>query len=59
MFNSILGFWKGKDFLTQVLDDFKSMLDSAESMFTLVCDSLIYGNQNESLREQIYEIDRN
>ncbi|MFH1504265.1 MAG: PhoU domain-containing protein [Candidatus Omnitrophota bacterium] len=59
MFNNLLQFWKGKDFLTQVLEDFKSMLDDAETMFTSVCRKLIDNKEEPGLRDKIYEIDKN
>ncbi|MHC4437409.1 MAG: PhoU domain-containing protein [Planctomycetota bacterium] len=37
MFKNLLSFWKGKDFLVQVLEDFRIMLDDSESMFEMVC----------------------
>lgn len=58
MFESLLSFWKGKDFLTQVLNDFEKMLEDTESMFRSVCATLINNVQNPGLKEQIYEIDK-
>lgn len=43
MFKNLLSFWKGKDFLLQVMEDFKIMLIEAESMFELVCARLTGG----------------
>ncbi len=37
MFKNLLSFWKGKDFLLQVMEDFKIMLDEGQSMFEAVC----------------------
>jgi len=58
MFENILGFWKGKDFLTQVIDEFKTMLDDTEKMFDLVCQSLLDNVNNPGLKDQIYAIDK-
>lgn len=58
MFENILGFWKGKDFLVQVIDDFKNMLDDTEKMYGLVQDALLHDVKNPNLRDQIYEIDK-
>ncbi|MCD6393833.1 MAG: hypothetical protein J7M40_10025 [Planctomycetes bacterium] len=58
MFNNLLGFWRGKDFLTQVLGQFKEMLEGTETMFKLVCDTLFNHVENPALKDQIYEIDK-
>ena len=58
MFESLLNFWKGKDFLTQVLSDFKEMLEGTESMFRSVCATLIDNVENPELKKQIYDIDK-
>lgn len=59
MFENILGFWKGKDFLTQVIDDFKSMLDDTEKMYGLIQEALLHDSQDPNLKEQIYTLDKN
>ncbi len=58
MFRDLLSFWKGKDFLVYVMDDFKIMLDDTESMFTSVCNQLIEGAQEPGLKDKIYKIDK-
>jgi len=58
MFKDLLSFWKGKDFLLQVMEDFKIMLDEAESMFQLVCARLTGGTDEPELKERIYRIDK-
>ncbi|MBN2316114.1 MAG: hypothetical protein JXM79_19460 [Sedimentisphaerales bacterium] len=58
MFKDLLSFWKGKDFLVQVLEDFKTMLDDSESMFQSVCDRLLDNKDQPDLKEQIYKIDK-
>src|SRR5210317_246750 len=58
MFENLLGFWRGKDFLTQVLDDFKTMLEDTENMFRMVCQTLLDNKENPGLKETVYEIDR-
>ncbi|MDP8253590.1 MAG: PhoU domain-containing protein [Candidatus Kaelpia aquatica] len=58
MFKNIMRFWKGKDFLNQVLEDFKSMLNDAESMFGMVIRRLLYNEGDlDTLKKEIYEID--
>ena len=58
MFKNLLSFWKGKDFLAQVLGEFKNMLDSTESMFKAVCSRLLEQTEGPDLKERIYEIDK-
>jgi len=58
MFKNLLSFWKGKDFLVQVLEDFKSMLDDSETMFEAVCAQLLVGKEEGSLKDKIYSIDK-
>lgn len=58
MFKNLLSFWKGKDFLVQVLEDFRIMLDDSESMFEAVCVQLLEGNKEPGLKDKIYEIDK-
>lgn len=58
MFKNLLQFWKGKDFLNQVLEEFKNMLDDAQIMFDSVCKKLIDNQKEPNLKDKIYEIDR-
>ncbi len=58
MFKNILQFFKGKDFLNQVLEDFKTMLDAAEEMFKSVRKKLIYNEDEPGLKDKIYSIDK-
>ena len=58
MFKNLLSFWKGKDFLEQVLEDFKIMLDDSETMFEAVCAQLLVGGEKGGLKEKIYSIDK-
>ena len=57
MFKNLLQFWKGKDFLSQVLDEFKDMLDDSQIMFVAVWRKLIDNQEEPGLKERIYEID--
>ncbi|MBU1133569.1 MAG: hypothetical protein KJ569_01505 [Candidatus Omnitrophica bacterium] len=59
MFKNLLQFFKGKDFLNQVLEDFKNMLEDSHSMFTSVCSRLLHNEKEEDLEKKIYDIDRN
>lgn len=57
MFRNLLSFWKGKDFLSHVLDEFSNMLDDAEDMFRSVCRKLIDSQKEPELKEKIYQVD--
>ncbi|NQV04478.1 MAG: hypothetical protein HQ532_03170 [Candidatus Omnitrophica bacterium] len=59
MFRNLLQFWKGKAFLTEVLEEFKGMLDETQKMFDSVCKRLIYNEQEPGLKDRIYAIDKN
>ena len=50
MFKNLLSFWKGKDFLAKVFDEFKGMLDDSEEMFTAVCASLLDSADKSNLK---------
>ena len=58
MFRNLLQFWKGKDFLNQVLEDFKNMLDDAQEMFASVCQRLLHNEPEVGLEDKVYDIDR-
>ena len=58
MFKNLMAFWKGKDFLTQVLEDFKNMLNDTKNMFESVCKALIEGKESPDLKDKTYEIDK-
>ncbi len=58
MFKSLMAFWKGKDFLTEVLEEFKEMLSDTKSMFESVCEALIKRRDEPNLEEKIYKVDK-
>ena len=58
MFNNLISFWKGKDFLNEVLGDFERMLNDTENMFKEVCRKLLEGVSEKDLKDKIYKIDR-
>jgi len=58
MFKNLLQFWKGKDFLTEVLEEFKVMLEDTKEMFESVCKRLIHNEKEPGLEERIYAIDK-
>ena len=57
MFKNLLSFWRGKDFLAQVLDEFKDMLDDTRLMYEMVCGTLLDNVEEPDLKKKIYEID--
>jgi len=58
MFENLLQFWKGKDFLKQVLENFKNMLDDTQIMFDAVCKKLIDNKDEPGLENNVYNIDK-
>jgi len=58
MFRNLLSFWKGKEFLAQVFEEFKDMLDDTEFMFKAVCGRLLDNIEESDLKKKIYEIDK-
>lgn len=59
MFKNLLKFWQGKDFLSQVLEEFRQMLNDAQDMFSSVCKKLIYNEEVAELEDKIYKVDKN
>ncbi|MHC4773133.1 MAG: phosphate signaling complex PhoU family protein, partial [Planctomycetota bacterium] len=58
MFSNLLSFWRGKDFLSQVIDDFSKMLDNAENMHTMVSRALLENDQPANLKDTVYQLDK-
>ena len=58
MFSNLLSFWRGKDFLSQVIDDFSKMLDNAENMHTMVARALLENDQPANLKDTVYQLDK-
>ncbi len=58
MFNNLLSFWKGKDFLSNVLEEFSQMLSDAQSMFSCVCRKLIHNEDIAGLEDAVYDADK-
>jgi len=58
MFENLLSFWRGKDFLSTVLDEFKDMLDDTQLMFQSVCARLIENSDDHDLKQKIYDVDK-
>ena len=58
MFKNLLSFWKGKDFVSQVMSDFTLMLDHSENIYTMVTQALLENKQSDDLKENVYNIDK-
>ncbi len=58
MFKNLMQFWKGKDFLSEVMDDFKIMLSDSEYMFRSTYDILVNNKKEPGLEQQILRIDK-
>ena len=58
MFNNILGFWKGKDFMPSVLEDFGLMIEKAEEMFLLAKANILGEPLPSDADKKIYAIDK-
>jgi len=59
MFKRLSQLWKGEDFFKQVFDDFKTMLDDTEGMFTSVCEKIIADKASPDLKDRTYKSDKN
>jgi len=58
MFKNFLSFWKGKDFLSQILEDFNLMCKDTEVMFNWVLKKLLEGKEELGLKDRIYSVDK-
>jgi len=58
MFKNLLSFWKGKDFLNQVLSEFEEMLSEAQEMFLSVRRKLFDGTEEKGLKDRVYDMDK-
>ena len=58
MFKSFLAFWRGKDFLSQILEDFNMMGEDTREMFLSVLKKLLESKEEPGLKDKIYSVDR-
>ncbi len=58
MFKTLLGFGKGKDFITEVLEEFNRMLSDTRVIFVSSYGHLFNPINEPGLGDKIYEIDR-
>ena len=57
MFTNLMDFWKGKDFLTEVLKEFSSMVDLTNTMYDTAIKALMEGKSDEKTKKMIYSYD--
>lgn len=58
MFKNLLEFWKGKDFLSEVLEDFKMMLEDAKDMFQSSYNKLVHSGDATVIEQEVYDLDQ-
>ena len=58
MFANLASFWRGKAFMTTVLEEFRGMLEQAEHMYVFVRRRLLENLGEPGLKDKIYEKDR-
>lgn len=58
MFSNLSSFWRGRTFMTTVLEEFKQMLGQTEEMYVLVRARLVDGAQAPDPEDRIWEIDK-
>ena len=58
MFKNLLEFWKGKDFLTEVLADFNEMLEDAMLMFRSSYGKLVHDEDSQMMEQEVYDLDQ-
>ena len=58
MFKNFLSFWRGKDFLTQILEDFNKMGEDTENMLRSVLNKLLESKEEAGLKDRIYSLDK-
>ena len=58
MFKNFLAFWRGKDFLSRVLEDFNTMIEDTQEMFNSVLNKLLESKEEPGLKDKIYSVDK-
>lgn len=58
MFENLIKFWKGHDFLTEVYKEFDKMLSDTREMFLMVMTKLMEGKVDLELKDKIYALDK-
>jgi len=58
MFRNLLSFWKGRNFLDEVYNEFREMLENSDRMFVMVCDALLHNVNEPDLTKKIHDADK-
>lgn len=58
MFSNLSSFWRGRSFMTTVLEQFKHMLEQTEEMYVLVRACLLECGPSTEAEERVWEIDK-
>ena len=58
MFKNFMAFWRGKDFLSKILEDFNAMGEETEGMFRSVLKKLLESKEEPGLKDRIYSVDK-
>ena len=58
MFDNLIKFWKGDDFLSTVLDEFQEMLVDSQKIFTKVYGFLVENEDTPNLEEKVFTLDK-
>jgi len=58
MFKNLIQFWKGKDFLSEVMQDYQIMLDDSENMFKSSYNVLVENKRDPAVEKKIIETDK-
>ena len=58
MFKNFMSFWRGKDFLNKILEDFNKMGEDTQYMFLSVLKKLLESKEEPGLKDKIYSVDK-
>ncbi|MCG2726027.1 MAG: hypothetical protein L6420_07205 [Elusimicrobia bacterium] len=58
MFDNLIKWWKGDDFLSTVLDEFQEMLVDSQKIFTEVYKNLIENEDIPELENKVFDLDK-
>lgn len=58
MFDNLIKFWKGDDFLSTVLDEFQEMLIDSQKIFTKVYGYLVENEDTPGLEDKVFALDK-
>lgn len=58
MFRNLIDFWRGKDFIQEIMNQFGGMLKDGKGMFESSTQKLLSGKEPKNLGKKIYQTDR-